>query len=209
MMKSPSFQFYVQDFLLGTQYLSAEEVGAYVRLLCHQWDNGFIENNDRNLKIITGISAKKLENILKKFSLSKGNIYKNARLEAERKKQMDARKRRSDAGIKGNEIKYKEKNTSHCDRIAIADSKPMRSQMPRSSSSSSAAINSSKLSKPEVFEILRRLTDKRIPDETIDYESQALLKKYEGRRIGNIGALCNEWAANIDIPVTPKKSMEI
>lgn len=34
--KSPAFQFYAQDFLVGTAMLSAEETGAYIRLIMNQ-----------------------------------------------------------------------------------------------------------------------------------------------------------------------------
>jgi uncharacterized protein YdaU (DUF1376 family) len=40
MSKPPAFQFYASDFLVDTIDLSNEELGAYVRLLCHQWVNG-------------------------------------------------------------------------------------------------------------------------------------------------------------------------
>jgi uncharacterized protein YdaU (DUF1376 family) len=41
-MKPPAFQFYADDFLAGTFAMTNEEVGAYIRLLCHQWSQGGI-----------------------------------------------------------------------------------------------------------------------------------------------------------------------
>ncbi len=85
--KSPAFQFYVQDFLSGVKFFSAEETGAYILLLCEQWDSGFIENNEKILKKITGISSKKLEKVLEKFE-KKENKLINKRLEFEYLKKM-------------------------------------------------------------------------------------------------------------------------
>ena len=36
MAKDPAFLFYYQDFLVGTDDMSNEEAGAYIRCLCHQ-----------------------------------------------------------------------------------------------------------------------------------------------------------------------------
>jgi hypothetical protein len=41
--KNPhSFDFYVDDFLGGTVHLSPQAVGAYIRLLCFQFNQGSI-----------------------------------------------------------------------------------------------------------------------------------------------------------------------
>ena len=40
--KAPAFQFYADDFLAGTLEMSQEEVGQFIRLLCHQWNRGSI-----------------------------------------------------------------------------------------------------------------------------------------------------------------------
>lgn len=42
MTKDPAFTFYTSDFLVGTMYMSNEEVGIYIRLLCSQHQHGGI-----------------------------------------------------------------------------------------------------------------------------------------------------------------------
>lgn len=42
MSKDPAFLFYYQDFLVGTDHMNLEQVGAYVRCLCHQANRGTI-----------------------------------------------------------------------------------------------------------------------------------------------------------------------
>jgi len=39
-MKDPAVLFYFQDFLVGTEFMTDEEVGKYIRILCHQADKG-------------------------------------------------------------------------------------------------------------------------------------------------------------------------
>lgn len=95
MTKSPAFQFYVQDFLVGVRHFTAEEVGAYILLLCEQWDTGYVENNSAFLKKITKISPKKLENVLKKFEAHENKLI-NLRLEKERGKQTQYRDKQRD-----------------------------------------------------------------------------------------------------------------
>ena len=38
--KDPAFLFYPSDFLAGTAHFTDEEVGAYIKLLCHQFNMG-------------------------------------------------------------------------------------------------------------------------------------------------------------------------
>ena len=99
--KSPAFQLYVQDFLSGVKLFTTEEVGAYILLLIEQWDTGYIQNDAKYLKKITGISAKKLQKILKKFQETEKGVFKNIRLEQERLKQIEWRNKSSMGGKKG------------------------------------------------------------------------------------------------------------
>ena len=39
-MKDPAVLFYFQDFLVGTEFMTDDEVGKYIRILCHQADKG-------------------------------------------------------------------------------------------------------------------------------------------------------------------------
>lgn len=54
-MKDPAFLFYTGDFISGTQDMSCEEVGAYLRLLMHQHQHGKIPNEKNRMMRITGI----------------------------------------------------------------------------------------------------------------------------------------------------------
>ncbi len=54
--KAPAFQFYAGDWLADTfvQALSFEEQGAYLRLLCHQWEAGSIPTDPERVGRLLG-----------------------------------------------------------------------------------------------------------------------------------------------------------
>jgi uncharacterized protein YdaU (DUF1376 family) len=91
-MKPPAFQFYPDDFIGGTCDLSAQDVGAYIRLLCYQWSRGSIPIDDLT-KLARIAGAKVTQDVLRKFPLGV-----NARLETERVKQDEYRAKQSAKG---------------------------------------------------------------------------------------------------------------
>jgi len=52
MSKDPSFLFYVNDFLSGTMFMTNEQVGIYIKLLCVQHQHGGIIDKD-NFKFVS------------------------------------------------------------------------------------------------------------------------------------------------------------
>lgn len=46
MSKDPAFLFYSSDFLTGTMFMSNEQVGKYIRLLCVQHQKGHLSEKD-------------------------------------------------------------------------------------------------------------------------------------------------------------------
>lgn len=82
--KDPAFLLYFQDFLLGTAFLTDEQVGVYIRLLCHQADKGHITTH-----MIKTIARQNWESIEDKFvELPDGNFI-NVRLQQEMQKRKE------------------------------------------------------------------------------------------------------------------------
>jgi uncharacterized protein YdaU (DUF1376 family) len=81
MNKSPAFQFYPQDFLVGTAMLSAEETGAYIRLLCYQWTNDGLPNDQVILARIAGCGGNAIASIWHKFGICDDGMIRNKRLD--------------------------------------------------------------------------------------------------------------------------------
>lgn len=93
-MNPPAFQLYADDFLAGTADMTAEEVGIYIRLLCHSWNKKGLKNDEKRLGILVGqcggnAMASAMEVLRAKFELGTDGRWRNRRLEevrAERQK---------------------------------------------------------------------------------------------------------------------------
>ena len=104
-MKAPAFQFYADDFIGGTVVLSAEDVGAYMRLLCYQWGNGSIPIRKELVDRIAGC-------IVGPDVMSKFPGGKNARMEREREKQADYRMQQSAKGKASAQARFNRGSTA-------------------------------------------------------------------------------------------------
>jgi len=100
-MKDPAFLFYPSDFLTGTMFMSDEQVGKYIRLLCVQHQYGTIDEN--HMKIICKSHDK---DIISKFQKDGSGNYFNQRL----KDEIDKRKRYCESRSANKLGKKKSKN---------------------------------------------------------------------------------------------------
>ena len=75
-MKDPAFLFYSSDFLVGTIFMSFEQKGKYITLLCMQHQKGHLTKE----QVATVCDDK---DILSKFSLDKKGLLFNERLDKE------------------------------------------------------------------------------------------------------------------------------
>ena len=90
-MKAPAFQFYADDFIGGTVCFTAEDVGAYMRLLCFQWGNGALPARKELVDRIAGCVVS--DDVIAKFPQGI-----NPRMEKEREKQRIYREQQSNKG---------------------------------------------------------------------------------------------------------------
>lgn len=134
--KAPAFQFYVQDFLMGTADFSAAEVGGYILLLCRQWDKGPLPDDDKKLCKIARVKRSSLIQIRSKFTKDGAGMIFNVRLEMVRQEQAEYRATQSKKGKSGADKRW------HRDGTGIPQ--PMPGDSSSSSSSSSSSISSSK-----------------------------------------------------------------
>lgn len=83
MAKDPAVLFYYQDFAFGTQFLSHEEVGMYIRILCHQADKGRL--TEKQVLSICNTSAIP-DNVREKLSVDENGLFFNERMDTEKQK---------------------------------------------------------------------------------------------------------------------------
>ena len=134
--KAPAFQFYADDFLAGTSDMSAEEVGGYIRLLCHQWTKGGIPNDKERAGRMAGlIGSPSIGYVLAKFSPCDDGMLRNARLEQVRDQQTAFKAKQAVSGKAGAEKRWK-KCPNYGDPNGEPIATPMAERWPEDSSPS-------------------------------------------------------------------------
>ena len=83
MAKDPAVLFYFQDFLVGTVFMTDDEVGKYIRILCHQADKGRLSEK----QVLSICKADVIPNVIKeKLKVDSDGLYYNARMQSEKEK---------------------------------------------------------------------------------------------------------------------------
>ncbi len=150
--KPPAFSFYPQDFMSGTITMTLEQRGAYITLLCYQWDKGSIPADEAARTRILGSSRRIAESVwtamLAKFEQGADGCWRNARLERERQKQADRRAALAANGQRGGRPPTKPKgflNQNQTETKRFSESKPNGNQKQSLSSSSSFSCTATDL----------------------------------------------------------------
>lgn len=124
MAKDPAFLFYSGDFMSGTQFLTDEQVGKYVRLLIAQHQCGHLEE-----KHMLQICKTYDKDVFSKFDKDINGLFYNQRLENEiikRKKYSESRSKnrasKTDISFSyqsdmENENRNENRNTSETEKI--------------------------------------------------------------------------------------------
>lgn len=104
------FNFYPNDFVGDTAHLDAEQIGWYIRILCHLWTKG--EAKLQHLPSIAKALPEqwecKSEDLLDLLQIEEGRA-RSKRLDLEREKALQQYEKRAAAGKKGGEAKALQK----------------------------------------------------------------------------------------------------
>lgn len=84
-MKDPAVLFYFQDFLVGTEFMTDDEVGKYIRILCHQADKGALSKLQLERICRSNIPSA----ILEKLRIDEDGNYYQERMRLEREKRIN------------------------------------------------------------------------------------------------------------------------
>lgn len=105
MSKAPAFQFFPKDFIcdINVQLMTNEALGAYAMLLCHEWINDGIPDDDKSLAILSGTRERWSEiktDVLRCFEKKTGheNVLISQMLEKERARQEENRQLKNKSG---------------------------------------------------------------------------------------------------------------
>lgn len=113
----PAFQFYGRDFDASTKSWDLAAVGAYTRLLIHQWECGGVPDDIREICRVVGAFPDELEPIWEsrlreKFPLCEDGKRRNPRLERIRQEQRDYREKKARAGRLGAKKRWHDDSTA-------------------------------------------------------------------------------------------------
>jgi len=168
--KSPAFQFYPKDFLsdMNVQIMTNEDVGVYIKLLCHCWLEGSIPSDQKDLTMLAG--ARKISQKVIKCFTKKGTVLIHPRLEKEKKKQKEFNKTQSASGKKGAEARWGKGVKGDGDPNGVAITTPMA----KNGSSSPSSSSSSTPDKKYFLEKAKALAEIYRPFQPFEVESKGV-----------------------------------
>lgn len=117
MKECPAFSLYAEDFLTGVMYLTNEEKGIYITMLCKQWTDKKIPK--KRLGLLTGLEWEKFSDELKSKFIDHGDFITNKRLEDEREKKSNFIEKQRENGKKGGRPSLKKKNKKNPNQTQI------------------------------------------------------------------------------------------
>jgi uncharacterized protein YdaU (DUF1376 family) len=141
--RSPAFQFYPKDFLHDSNVvlMNLAERGAYITLLCYCWSEGSIYDEPTKLAKFCGVSP----SVMRRMWTAIAPCFRPAdepgrlihpRLEREREKQAEFKRRQSDNGRKGGRpAKPTESQNNPSLSSGLTQTEPKKSSSSLSSSS--------------------------------------------------------------------------
>lgn len=185
--KSPAYQHYPNDYLadINTQIMTLEEEGMYRRLMDHCWKEITLPESIEDLTALCK-GVKPTSRVLKCF-VKVDSGYRHKRLDDERAKQEEWRKKSAKGGrASAHKRKHKkELNTEQCGTDLVLTKRQPKVNS-SSSSSSSSSNNKNVLSEHSIFkkffdeEYIRIREVKMISDRTDWIALENLMKKING-----------------------------
>jgi uncharacterized protein YdaU (DUF1376 family) len=148
MAKAPAFQLYAADFYMDTVGWTATEVGAYFRLLLHEWVDGPLPDDIMRLARIAGVDHKTMGkfwalSVGKKFVKTGIGTWENSRLEQTRLEQEEYKQKLMKSGRLGGLKTQEEKRKSSSEALSKASSE--NEALLSSSSTSSSVLDKTTL----------------------------------------------------------------
>lgn len=131
MNKLPAFLLYATDFIVGTAEMGLAETGAYIKLLCHQWDKGQLPADAQKLHRLVGATTaaeqEAVNNVLSKFE-TKGKHLANPRLEAVRNTQKQYRDKRTQSARKAAQARWAKGEDTAANKLNLVAQVPAHLQ---------------------------------------------------------------------------------
>lgn len=195
MAKDPAFLFYSDNFQSGTQFLTDEQCGKYIRLLCAQHLHGHL--SERQVLIICKSYD---EDIMSKFKKDEDGKYYNERLEFE----INRRKKYSESRATNRKSNVKAKK--HMNNISKTYDKHMETETEIENIIINNKEKESKFKKPSLEEVKQYCAER---NKGVDAERWFNYYESNGWQIGknkmkNWKAAVHTWEKNNVQPIKSK-----
>lgn len=155
--------------------MTNEERGAYIALLCLQWSKGSLTENDFQ-RVCIGMPPHSQRICQDKFQIDADGNYRNKRLEAEREKQDQYRKKQTDNAKKrwvGNATAYATALPAHMPNVCS----PSPSPSPNKEESIASEPQRSRFAPPTIKEVEDRCLEIGLPTS----EASKFVNYYESK----------------------------
>ena len=123
----PWFPFWVRDFLTSrtVAFLNMEEVGVYIMLLCHEWEDGPLPDNAEFLARLIRADLNTVQAVLEQCFTRVESEWVNERLEGVRAEQEDRREKAVKAGKASARARRKSKKDNNQEHRSSDVPKPL------------------------------------------------------------------------------------
>jgi len=139
--RAPAFQFYASDFLASVVTMTNEERGAYITLLCIQWDKGWVTQVDFE-RVTAGMPPHTSGICQSKFKTDANGNLINSRLERVRAQQVVNKQKQVD-----NANKRWERHAKLMPDVCQTDAMALPTHMPNVCSPTPTPINNTEVLK--------------------------------------------------------------
>jgi len=114
MAKPPAFQFYAKDWVMSTRTIPAEARGIHIDLLCFAWEEEGLPADLEGLHTFVGLSKRKFKalwdaHLAHRWESDGNGKLVNPRIEEERRKQKEWRKKSAKGGRASAKARGKQK----------------------------------------------------------------------------------------------------
>lgn len=125
-------------------------------------------------------------------------------LKRDLKKWDKKRVERSESGKKGADARWQKMANDGLAISEMANDGKRISPMAKMAVTVTDTVNVTAINKQKVVEFLRGAAPISIPQAQIEQQADLLMKQYQGKKIGNLKALCNKWMHNFqETPTMP------
>lgn len=118
MAKDPAVLFYYQDFLVGTAFLTNEQVGAYQRILCHLFDKGTLPEKEMKKICVTSECWNAIKN---KFVIDENGELYNVRSRYEKLKRVKFTESRANNRKNKKKTNFNETDMNNISTTSVED----------------------------------------------------------------------------------------